>query len=184
MEFLTFTLQQKAQCVTWYNQTQSVTSARGRFQTQYRRNTLRATPYWDGWKILIRSETLKTEVGAEGLQKRMTTFGLFATTSEIIREDPWEEKNLTWSSVDLQFTEYWKKWFICSHTRWSEFINYYLQNMLNEKRSLRGASIIYLKIKKLYAAPFFSDECVFHVSGIANTQNSRIWGTENPKHYR
>ena len=27
----------------------------------------------------------------------------------------------------------------------------------------------------------FSDECVFHVSGIANTQNTRIWGTKNPR---
>ena len=26
----------------------------------------------------------------------------------------------------------------------------------------------------------FSDECVFHVSGIAKTQNTRIWGTEHP----
>ncbi len=27
----------------------------------------------------------------------------------------------------------------------------------------------------------FSDECVFHVSGVANTQNTHIWGTENPQ---
>ncbi len=27
----------------------------------------------------------------------------------------------------------------------------------------------------------FSDECVFHVSGIANTQNTRILETENPQ---
>ena len=27
----------------------------------------------------------------------------------------------------------------------------------------------------------FSDECVFHVLEIANTQNIRIWGTENPR---
>ena len=27
----------------------------------------------------------------------------------------------------------------------------------------------------------FSDECVFHVSGIASTQNTRIWPAENPR---
>ena len=27
----------------------------------------------------------------------------------------------------------------------------------------------------------FSDECVFRVLGIANTENTQTWGTENPK---
>ncbi len=30
----------------------------------------------------------------------------------------------------------------------------------------------------------FSEECVFHVSRIANTQNTRVWGNENPGEYR
>jgi len=28
---------------------------------------------------------------------------------------------------------------------------------------------------------WFSDEAVFHLSGIVNRHNTRIWGTENPK---
>ena len=27
----------------------------------------------------------------------------------------------------------------------------------------------------------FSDECVFHVSGIASNKNARFWGAENPR---
>ena len=35
MDFLAFSRQQKAKCVTWYMETQSITTVRRRFQTKY-----------------------------------------------------------------------------------------------------------------------------------------------------
>ncbi len=42
-----------------------------------------------------------------------------------------------------------------------------------------GARTVCQRILVFYTASFFSNECVLHVLGIANTQSTGIWGTEN-----
>ncbi len=49
----------------------------------------------------------------------------------------------------------------------------------NELRFYSAATTKCLRTLFFTSHSFFSDECVFHVSGIANSQNTHIWGTEN-----
>ncbi len=53
--------------------------------------------------------------------------------------------------------------------------------MLPDVHLLRGVFEIWNRRRAFYLGLFFSDECVFHVSGKFNKHNFRIWGTERPQ---
>ena len=49
------------------------------------------------------------------------------------------------------------------------------RNWLKESKLLLGCSITSIPIWHSFGVPFFADECVFHISGIANNKYARFW---------
>ena len=184
MEFLTFTLQQKAQCVTWYNQTQSVTSVRRRFQTQYRRNPPARN------SILRWVENFNSIGNVEnrsGSGRPATTNDNVRAVRNYFRTHPRRSVRRAESDLAIPRSTIHRilkkmihmfpykvtrvhQLLPADYAQRKAFATWCIDNLSEDQNFLRRI--------------VFSDECVFHVSGIANTQNSRIWGTENPRHYR
>ena len=107
-EFLALTLEQKEQCVTWYDQTQYLTSAR-RFLNPEPENSSCAKLYTKmGGEILVRSENFENRSESGGPS---TTNGSTQAARSYFRTDPRRSvrrAESVWALLDLQLTDYLK----------------------------------------------------------------------------
>ena len=156
IEFLIFALQEKALFVTWYNQTQSITSVQCRFRTKYQQTS----PVHNS--ILRWVENLNLHRYLEnrsGSGRPSTSNNDVQAARNYFRSHPRRFTSRAESDLAIpQFTIHriLKKRFISSHKRCGDIINYYLLAVFNEKNLLREVSMIFRMIKIFCAATSFS----------------------------
>ena len=181
MDFLAFTRQQKATCVAWYIETQSVTTVRRRYQTTY------------GETPPVRNTILRWvhNFNFEGNVENRTGRGRPSVTNHSInlvrsyfRRNP--RRSIRQAERDLSIPYSTIRKILKTLIHAFPYKIRRVHQLRDNDRASRVQFARWCKMKmsrneNFLSSIVFSDECVFHLSGIANTQNTRIWGTENPR---
>ena len=180
MDFLAFTRQEKAKAVSWYIQTDSITATQRRFRTFYgktppvRNSILRwAENFTEGGNVENRSGRGRPSIDENTIQ----------TVSNYFRSHP--RRSIRRAETDLNIPR------STVHKILKKLIHMFpykirrVQQLQPQEYAQRVTFATYCFTEQASDVNFlhrivFSDECVFHVSGMANTHNTRIWGTENP----
>ena len=180
MDFRTNTAQQKAKCVTWYIETQSIRRVQRKFQTKYQtfppfRNSI--LPWVDNFN-------------SDGNVQNTTKRGRPPVTEQTIkyvriyfRCHPRRSQRKAESDLSIPYST--------MHKILKRLIHMFLykiakvQHLTEDEKIKRVEFPQWCKDKVSMNTSFlcrivFCDDGVFHVSGIANTQNTRIWGSEKP----
>lgn len=181
MDILAFTVQEKVQCVSWYIQTNSTTTVRRNFHTKYGKNPPARTT------ILRWVENFNSQGNVEnttGRGRPSVSEQTVQTVSTYFHTHP--QRSLRRAVIDLSIPYSTIQKILKKQIH---MFPYKIRTFheLKPQDYVQRLAFVQWCMEKISSDPnflrriVFSDECVFHVSGIANTQNTRIWGSENPR---
>lgn len=182
--FLAFSVLQKAQCVSWYHETGSITQTQRNYRSKYSgsppvRNTILqwVQNFRDQGSVENQARSGRPESSSPREQRVATYFNRNPRRSLRTAE---RDLTISRSSIQrilrnrlhmfpykIQIVQQLEDRDYAART-W--FVNWCRQNIQSDCSFLNRI--------------IFSDECVFHVDGKVNKHNVRIWGTENPHEYR
>ena len=173
--------QEKVQCVTWYNETCSITTVRRKFRTRYQRTTPSPNTILN-WG---RNFELPGNVENRNASGRPSiTPQAIQTVSRYLGAHP--RRSLRRAQTDLQI----------SHTTTHKILKVIIHMFPYKIRRVQQSKPDELLQRKQLAARcllnlrpdpnflwriVYSEECVFHVTGIAIDKNARFRGTENTR---
>ena len=174
------TPQEKAQCVSWFIETKSVIQAQRNFTRKYgrkppARSTIRAwhEKFMETGSVLQRKGAGRPQISEEEIESVRVAY----TRSP--------RKSIRRASTQLQIPRSTIHKVLHRKLRLYAYKVQLLQALKPEDKPRRKEFAVTM-LDRLDSDPgflkrvCFSDESTFHVSGLINRHNSRIWGSQNP----
>ena len=183
---MAFTIEQKANCVTWFIQTGPITQIKRNFRRTYRTQAPARN------SILRWVENFQT-TGGGGVERRQS-HGRPVTASEVQQKiltyfNTHPRRSIRRAERDLSIPRSTIHVILCRRVRMFPYKLRIVHQLEARDYVARRAFAAWClqnleSNENFMSCIIFSDECVFHVSGKVNKHNVRIWGTERPHETR
>lgn len=174
------TPQEKAQCVSWFIETKSDTQVQRNFRTKYgkvppARSSIREwhKKFMDTGSVLHKKGAGRPRTSEENIESVRVAFTRSPT------------KSIRRASMQLQIPRSTVHKVLHKNLRLYAYKVQLLQALLPQDKPRRQQFAVNMLDRLDADEGFltrvcFSDESTFHVSGLVNRHNVRIWGSENP----
>lgn len=175
-----YSKREKAQCVLWYHETQSLKKVQQKFQTAYHRHPsdIKSIKMWYAkfkatGSVCDLPETSRPRPSAQTIQ----------TVRDAFVRSP--KKSVRKASRELQIPKTSVHCILHKQLLFRAYKVQIMQSLQPRDYSARYdfavAKLAEIKEDDDYMKHvLFSDEATFHLNGVVNRHNARIWGSENP----
>lgn len=177
---MTWSMQQKAECVEKFIELRSVTAVRRWYTTKYgnpapSENSLRQ------WHRQFRDRGTLGHAPRSG-RPRISDADV-ARIERTFQEQPSKSLRVASAELGIPFSTIRKV--LHEHLKMFPYKLSFLQQLGPDDYSLRLNYAYHIRRELRNDSGYldrvvFSDECVFHTNGVVNKHNARVWGQENP----